>query len=30
VLLENVGSSHYACALARDLFEEAQKRGKLS
>jgi cell division protein FtsI/penicillin-binding protein 2 len=30
VLLENVGSSHYACALAHDLFEEAKKRGKLS
>ncbi len=30
VLLENVGSSHYACTLARDLFEESKKKGKLS
>jgi len=28
ILLENTGSSHYACALGRQLFEEAEKRGK--
>lgn len=29
ILLENVGSSHYACALGRQIFEEAARRGKL-
>lgn len=29
ILLENVGSSHYACALGRHIFEEAARRGKL-
>ena len=29
VLLENAGTSHYACSLARDLFVEGQKGGKL-
>lgn len=28
ILLENVGSSHNACALGRQLFEEGLKRGK--
>ncbi len=30
ILLENSGSSHYACALGRQLFEELKKRGKLT
>lgn len=29
VLLENAGTSHYACTLAHDLFAEGQKGGKL-
>ncbi len=28
ILLENTGSSHYACALGKQLLEEAEKRGK--
>lgn len=28
ILLENVGSSHYACALGREFFEEAMRRNK--
>lgn len=29
ILLENVGTSHYACVLGRRLFEEAHRRGKI-